>query len=144
MIRRPPRSTLFPYTTLFRSVSEPGLMSCPCISPANRRFLKWRDPDSNRGHHDFQSCALPTELSRRREQRDDSTARGGSYQASIRAARTRSLGALGEAIQAERRLDHLFRQRAHHGLWLLAGLEERYGRDARDPEVPGQRRLGVH
>ena len=25
---------------------------------------EWRDPDSNRGHHDFQSCALPTELSR--------------------------------------------------------------------------------
>src|SRR2546428_9720151 len=24
MIRRPPRSTLFPYTTLFRSVSQPG------------------------------------------------------------------------------------------------------------------------
>src|SRR5260370_2810420 len=24
MIRRPPRSTLFPYTTLFRSVPEPG------------------------------------------------------------------------------------------------------------------------
>src|SRR5260221_9742882 len=24
MIRRPPRSTLFPYTTLFRSISEPG------------------------------------------------------------------------------------------------------------------------
>src|SRR2546422_2329617 len=24
MIRRPPRSTLFPYTTLFRSVSRPG------------------------------------------------------------------------------------------------------------------------
>ena len=28
-------------------------------------FQRWRDPDSNRGHHDFQSCALPTELSRR-------------------------------------------------------------------------------
>src|SRR5215210_1428203 len=27
---------------------------------------EWRDPDSNRGHHDFQSCALPTELSRRK------------------------------------------------------------------------------
>ena len=27
---------------------------------------RWRDPDSNRGHHDFQSCALPTELSRQR------------------------------------------------------------------------------
>src|SRR2546422_8503968 len=24
MIRRPPRSTLFPYTTLFRSLSKPG------------------------------------------------------------------------------------------------------------------------
>ena len=24
----------------------------------------WRDPDSNRGHMDFQSTALPTELSR--------------------------------------------------------------------------------
>src|SRR5256885_5658039 len=29
MIRRPPRSTLFPYTTLFRSdVSEPGIGPC--------------------------------------------------------------------------------------------------------------------
>src|SRR2546425_7210848 len=25
MIRRPPRSTLFPYTTLFRSLQEPGV-----------------------------------------------------------------------------------------------------------------------
>src|SRR3989304_7377322 len=31
MIRRPPRSTLFPYTTLFRSIREEGvdLVSCP-------------------------------------------------------------------------------------------------------------------
>src|SRR5258707_7971005 len=29
MIRRPPRSTLFPYTTLFRSVA-----ATPCLSPA--------------------------------------------------------------------------------------------------------------
>jgi len=29
-----------------------------------RALRKWRDPDSNRGHHDFQSCALPAELSR--------------------------------------------------------------------------------
>src|SRR2546429_3808722 len=27
MIRRPPRSTLFPYTTLFRSLSVPGFLS---------------------------------------------------------------------------------------------------------------------
>ncbi len=26
---------------------------------------RWRGPESNRGHHDFQSCALPTELPRR-------------------------------------------------------------------------------
>jgi hypothetical protein len=26
--------------------------------------LRWRDPELNRGHHDFQSCALPAELSR--------------------------------------------------------------------------------
>src|SRR2546422_2428482 len=29
MIRRPPRSTLFPYTTLFRSVGNPNTGSCP-------------------------------------------------------------------------------------------------------------------
>src|SRR5258708_26632117 len=36
MIRRPPRSTLFPYTTLFRSVSRvlPGF----CIATENIRF----------------------------------------------------------------------------------------------------------
>src|SRR2546422_7009462 len=40
MIRRPPRSTLFPYTTLFRSLGDairgasPGKMSdAPCQSP---------------------------------------------------------------------------------------------------------------
>jgi len=31
----------------------------------SRQKAKWRDSESNRGHHDFQSCALPTELSRR-------------------------------------------------------------------------------
>ena len=34
-------------------------------NPPAMRGCGWRDPDSNRGHHDFQSCALPTELSRR-------------------------------------------------------------------------------
>src|SRR5256885_3876829 len=35
MIRRPPRSTLFPYTTLFRSVLE-------CFNPSIKsRFLFW-------------------------------------------------------------------------------------------------------
>src|SRR5438046_5016811 len=33
MIRRPPRSTLFPYTTLFRSISRPA--------PGSRRAPRW-------------------------------------------------------------------------------------------------------
>src|SRR3712207_9311301 len=33
MIRRPPRSTLFPYTTLFRSFLEPGLRYKPPYGP---------------------------------------------------------------------------------------------------------------
>src|SRR2546430_6783437 len=33
MIRRPPRSTLFPYTTLFRSASTSALSTCACDLP---------------------------------------------------------------------------------------------------------------
>src|SRR5258708_30722130 len=46
MIRRPPRSTLFPYTTLFRSVQRgaPALSSAPRSSIANstRRWIRPR------------------------------------------------------------------------------------------------------
>src|SRR3989454_12122341 len=57
MIRRPPRSTLFPYTTLFRSTSPSGCSpraprktrsrgrcsSTPCTTPCARgRGLSWR------------------------------------------------------------------------------------------------------
>src|SRR2546422_2254151 len=34
MIRRPPRSTLFPYTTLFRSQASQGRTGCAPIPPA--------------------------------------------------------------------------------------------------------------
>src|SRR2546430_12440949 len=37
MIRRPPRSTLFPYTTLFRSRQTPGCGAVPVIG--RRQFL---------------------------------------------------------------------------------------------------------
>src|SRR5215216_7601896 len=42
MIRRPPRSTLFPYTTLFRSLTRPGSPGPPppCRSPARARDRK--------------------------------------------------------------------------------------------------------
>src|SRR4051794_41728853 len=42
MIRRPPRSTLFPYTTLFRSVE--------------RSFGDWRAPASPKGMKNLQSA----------------------------------------------------------------------------------------
>src|SRR5260221_6749439 len=39
MIRRPPRSTLFPYTTLFRSYPEH--VSANRLSPASGGFSRW-------------------------------------------------------------------------------------------------------
>src|SRR5260370_6713409 len=44
MIRRPPRSTLFPYTTLFRSGKRPPIRHAGA-SAALR--LGWRRPDRN-------------------------------------------------------------------------------------------------
>src|SRR3712207_7415161 len=44
MIRRPPRSTLFPYTTLFRSSFSSGLLEAPQYTrPAE--FRGWKVPD---------------------------------------------------------------------------------------------------
>src|SRR3712207_8776274 len=42
MIRRPPRSTLFPYTTLFRSIDDRG-KSCEAAgySRGSRAFVSW-------------------------------------------------------------------------------------------------------
>src|SRR5260370_8992775 len=56
MIRRPPRSTLFPYTTLFRSVYACGPCGVWILSPAGRQLgllklpedphnLAWGDED---------------------------------------------------------------------------------------------------
>src|SRR2546429_1540319 len=39
MIRRPPRSTLFPYTTLFRSSSGAGNRGYPQVDPAVYREM---------------------------------------------------------------------------------------------------------
>src|SRR2546430_5629202 len=47
MIRRPPRSTLFPYTTLFRSPCCPVPRSPGRCTPANRR-PSWRRHGSTR------------------------------------------------------------------------------------------------
>src|SRR2546426_6330284 len=66
MIRRPPRSTLFPYTTLFRS-RDAGVAARPRHSPAGegatRRVLRRRRelqrlPDSDAATRDRKSTRL--------------------------------------------------------------------------------------
>src|SRR2546430_11920832 len=42
MIRRPPRSTLFPYTTLFRSSTKPERQDSPNISPNRSILSAWK------------------------------------------------------------------------------------------------------
>src|SRR3712207_8296858 len=43
MIRRPPRSTLFPYTTLFRSLAE--LRADPSlVAKATEEIIRWASP----------------------------------------------------------------------------------------------------
>src|SRR2546426_2826924 len=42
MIRRPPRSTLFPYTTLFRSLAGCGPRSHRCPTSTGAHYAPWR------------------------------------------------------------------------------------------------------
>src|SRR5256885_6667537 len=76
MIRRPPRSTLFPYTTLFRSSTEPTLFSptIPAIlesvsssfsgsGEGGRKSLNLRSPRSEEHTSELQSpCNLVCRL----------------------------------------------------------------------------------
>src|SRR3989442_2968114 len=56
MIRRPPRSTLFPYTTLFRS--PPGQEPEPSI----KEILEPPRPESNRRIHSRVALKLPVRV----------------------------------------------------------------------------------
>src|SRR5256885_7125082 len=49
MIRRPPRSTLFPYTTLFRSPRVPARDRPPGRRPVHRSADQPRHPQEGRG-----------------------------------------------------------------------------------------------
>src|SRR2546427_11032906 len=86
MIRRPPRSTLFPYTTLFRSLwvnerfvairwwfaercgSKPVVASSPRIRKIPPRFGVWASaaPQSRSGRTASAATAAPPSLSRSR------------------------------------------------------------------------------
>src|SRR5258707_12873171 len=77
MIRRPPRSTLFPYTTLFRSPSSPAdTTSTPC-GASNSRIsaslpgLRWRSEEhtSELQSRQYLVCRLLLEKKKQASQR---------------------------------------------------------------------------
>src|SRR5256885_2613947 len=57
MIRRPPRSTLFPYTTLFRSVFRAG-QRMHCAGADARSLQVWAGDDDRRPGKDRKSTRL--------------------------------------------------------------------------------------
>src|SRR5260370_25109260 len=68
MIRRPPRSTLFPYTTLFRSRNNPFLPANRCVNrsrvflPSGARSNSSRVPDGKNTLLRFRSEEHTSEL----------------------------------------------------------------------------------
>src|SRR2546430_12032845 len=61
MIRRPPRSTLFPYTTLFRSGTGLGMSYVANRYPRVRAAVAWSPEiaELSRRHNDANVLALP-------------------------------------------------------------------------------------
>src|SRR3712207_8175752 len=73
MIRRPPRSTLFPYTTLFRSRGDDG--DAPCLTRGGRRRrVLAREQVGTVGHHERHGAR-----GNRRERRREGAAGAGQY-----------------------------------------------------------------
>src|SRR2546422_2630369 len=65
MIRRPPRSTLFPYTTLFRSWPDSSRSTGPCSRSAARGR---RLPDKLRLDHGTRAQGVPDQKERPRSE----------------------------------------------------------------------------
>src|SRR2546426_8125788 len=67
MIRRPPRSTLFPYTTLFRSLpgfshSQPTSALCLYSGESGRIVFRQRRPDATVGSNQWRRDRKSTRL----------------------------------------------------------------------------------
>src|SRR2546430_9820997 len=65
MIRRPPRSTLFPYTTLFRSLAMPETLAIEAQEVNRRQVGFTRDPARGERSHRL----LPIGLARDRDRK---------------------------------------------------------------------------
>src|SRR5258705_9272113 len=82
MIRRPPRSTLFPYTTLFRSIVSLGLPILDVAFAVLRRFLSYKRlfaPDREHIHHKLLAIGGEQSFIDRKSTRLNSSHLGISY-----------------------------------------------------------------
>src|ERR1041385_9402813 len=73
MIRRPPRSTLFPYTTLFRSESSfavPSFSTSPCPYPSARPDRKSTRLNSSHGYISYAVFCLKKKTNKLQALRD--------------------------------------------------------------------------
>src|SRR3712207_6909035 len=71
MIRRPPRSTLFPYTTLFRSPGRQWPARQPALVPRDQATAEGRDREQDKGdplHGPPAPCGFPSHLVLRSEE----------------------------------------------------------------------------
>src|SRR5438094_6453309 len=64
MIRRPPRSTLFPYTTLFRSLGSPGPVVAVVATPTSASCEVWNTPRSPSDSTSSTQSTIPPVTSR--------------------------------------------------------------------------------
>src|SRR5947208_11450708 len=62
MVRRPPRSTLFPYTTLFRSEGFPFIQEPPSGDLQERVLIR---------HHDYDQCFQSVQLNHQKAVRSE-------------------------------------------------------------------------
>src|SRR5437762_6448327 len=75
MIRRPPRSTLFPYTTLFRSVEalaatvHPGVVGCGGGSQEKRQRLRSEEHTSELQSPMYLVCRLLLEKKKKKKKK---------------------------------------------------------------------------
>src|SRR5260221_7861651 len=71
MIRRPPRSTLFPYTTLFRSIARPRRLSERCSTWRSALYCAIRSEEhtSELQSHSDLVCRLLLEKKKKENQR---------------------------------------------------------------------------
>src|SRR5437667_6797137 len=75
MIRRPPRSTLFPYTTLFRSLSrgarnQPASPASPLIGTSRKERLDRKSTRLNSSHITISYAVFCLKKKKKKKQKD--------------------------------------------------------------------------